>query len=195
MSKKGIRLVPRGDAFAQLVDHSMAKGWDLEKAVGRDPERGLDGEITYRLPSGGTRAYLRDDLFVGFPYYVVVGPDQERAAAELRAALDVHAPDELLAMWDRAAQDGDVDGQVDAVLFLGVASPEREDPEILSRIRAGLRDEDKDVRNAAVAATAYADWRAFRPDLQAVAVADPDAKARERARFVLDGWAREDGSS
>jgi hypothetical protein len=85
-----------------------------------------------------------------------------------------------------------IDDRVDGALLWCINSPEQVHPEYERRLRAALVDRDKDVRNAAIAATAYADWRVFDKELEAIAKSDPDTPARERARFVLDGWAREE---
>src|SRR6266542_4382826 len=191
MSKKGVRFIPRiKEPIAPLVKISMDRGWHLKKAVGRDPATGTNGEIIYFVSDSETWVILRDDLFAGIHFCSVVGPDQDRIAAEIRGELDPWTDQELFAWWDRGVEKDDVDDRVDAVLFLGIDSPEQPHDDYVTRICAGLQDPDKDVRNAAVAAAAYGDWRVFKAHLARMADTEPDGKARERARYVLDGWAK-----
>lgn len=77
-------------------------------------------------------------------------------------------------------------------MFLGVNSPEAPRDDYTSRLRAALLDADKDVRDAAIVAVGYAGWRLFRPEIEQMAAADPDADARERAKRLLDDWAKQD---
>lgn len=189
MTRTGIRILPQvDDPITQLTRLAVDRGWHLKKAVGRDPATVTSGEMIFFVPDGETYITLRDDLFVGFPYFVISGPAQERVANEIRKEFNARKGSELLALWDRGVASGDVDDRVDAVLFLGVDSPEAPREEYTTRIRSALADEDKDVRNAAVAAAGYADWRSFRPDIERIAAVDTDPTARERARLLLKGW-------
>src|SRR5262249_12614974 len=135
----------------------------------------------------------------GCQYFIILGPDlltvgpgQERFAEGIRKEFNAWKGSELLALWDRVVASNDVDERVDAILFLAVSSPEIPDAEYASRIRSALVDEDKDVRNAAVVAAAYTDWRIFQSDIERVASSDSDPKARERAEWLLNAWDRQD---
>jgi hypothetical protein len=196
MSKRGVRFIPRiKEPIEWLVKISMERGWHLKQAVARDPATGTNGEIIYLVPDTETFVILRDDLLPGIKFCSVVGPNQDRIAAEIRGEVEPWTDQELFAWWDRGVEKDDVDDRVDAVLFLGINTSEQPDDNYVSRICTGLHDPDKDVRNAAVAAAAYADWRVFKADLARIADTDPDGKARERARYVLDGWAQEDAGT
>jgi hypothetical protein len=184
----GATIVPKlKDPITPFVKMSLERGWHLKKAVTSDAATRTPGEFVYLVPESGTGLCLRDDLYAGIHFFQVVGPDQERIAAELRKEFDPWTEPELFAWWDRGVEMDDVDDRVDAVLFLGVNTPEEPREEYAKRIRAGLADPDKDVRHAAVAATAFADWRVFRPDLELVADADPDDATRRAARYILNG--------
>ena len=192
MSKRGVRIIPRvEDPITQLTRLALDRGWHLKKAVARDLATGENGEMVFFVPDGETWVFLRDDLFAGIHHLCIVGPDQEKIADEIKKDFNPWTAPELFAWWDRAVADDDVDDRVDAVLFLGVQSPEDPQQEYAVRIQAALGDDDKDVRNAAVAAAAYTDWRVFRKQLEQIADHDPDEKARERARYVVEGWDRE----
>ena len=193
MSRRGIQIIPQvEDAITQLTRLAVDRGWHLKKAVARDMVSRASGELIFFVPDGETYIILRDDLFVGFPYFVISGPEQERVADGIRDEFNPRKGSELLAWWDRGVASGDVDDRVDAVLFLGVGSPETPREEYTSRIQSALVDEDKDVRNAAVVAVGYTNWRTFRPDIERVAATDLDPTARERARLLLDGWDEQD---
>jgi hypothetical protein len=196
MTRSGIRIIPQvDDPITQLTRLAVDREWHLKKAVGRDAASGTSGEMVFFVPDGETYIILRDDLFVGFPYFVISGPAQERVAEGIRREFNPRKGPELLAWWDRGVARGDVDDRVDAVLFLGVNSPETPREEYASRIRSALVDEDKDVRNAAVAAVGYTDWRIFLPDIERIAARDPDPAARERARLLMEGWDKQDQAS
>jgi len=193
MSTSGVRVIPKlKDPITPFLKMGIERKWNLKKAVGREPASRTPGEVICVVPESNTRVTLRDDLYAGIHFFHVVGPDQERIAAELRKEFDPWTAPELFAWWDRGVEKDDVDDRVDAVLFLGVNTPHRPDEEYVKRIRAGLMDPDKDVRNAAVAATAYSDWRVFKPELERVADTDADDQARKAARYILDGWSKED---
>jgi hypothetical protein len=195
MSKRGVRIIPRvEDPITQLTRLALDRGWHLKKAVARDPATGENGEMVFLVPDSETWVFLRDDLFAGIHYFSIVGPDQEKIADEIKRDFNPWTASELFAWWDQGVASDDVDARVDAVLFLGVHAPEEPHEEYVLRIQAALGDKDKDVRNAAVAAAAYADWRIFRKQLEQIAAHDPDEKARERARYVVEGWAREDAA-
>jgi hypothetical protein len=196
MSRSGVRIIPQiEDPITQLTRLAVDRGWHLKGAVARDTASGSDGEMAFFVPDGETYIYLRDDLFVGFQYFIIVGLAQERVADGIRNEFNARKAPELFAWWDRGVASGDVDDRVDAVLFLGVNSPEAPRDEYTSRIRSALVDEDKDVRNAAVTAVGYTDWSIFRPDIERVAATDADPKARERARFLLKAWEEQDRAS
>ncbi len=191
MSRSGIRIIPQvEDPITQLTQLAVARGWHLKKAVAKNAASGTSGEMVFFVPDEETLVFLRDDLFVGFQYFVISGPKQEHVADEIRKEFNSRTELDVLAWWDRGVAKSDVDDRVDAVLFLGVSSPESPREEYTSRIRAALLDEDKDVRNAAVAAVGYTDWSSFRPEVEHIAAADPDPTARERARILLDGWTK-----
>lgn len=193
MNRSGIRIIPQvEDPITQLTRLAVDRGWHLKKAVGRDVASGASGEMVFFVPDGETYIFLRDDLFVGFQYFVISGPEQEHVADKIRKEFNPRKGSELLAWWDRGVASGDVDDRVDAVLFLGVDSPETPREEYTSRIRSALVDDDKDVRNAAVVAVGYTDWRIFQTDIERIAAADPDLTARERARLLLEGWDKQD---
>jgi hypothetical protein len=193
MTRSGIRIIPQvEDPITQLTQLAVDQGWHLKSAVARDVACGSDGEMTFFVPDGETYIYLCDDLFVGFQYFIIVGLAQERVADVIRNEFNAREISELFARWDRGVASGTADDRVDAVLFLGVDSPETPREEYTSRIRSALVDEHKDVRNAAVAAVGYTDWSIFRPDVQRVAATDVDPKARERARFLLKAWDKQD---
>lgn len=177
----------------RLIDISLERGWQLEKAIGRAPNEGISGELEYTIPGSDTIVYLRDDLLLGFPFITVIGPDQANVAADLSRDFDPWPEPDLLAWWDRAEGSGDIDDKVDAVLYLGTNAGESVDERYMTRIEKALSDPDKDVRNAAVVAAAYTDWRVFRDRLAEIAQKDLDPKARERAEHVVRGWRTEDG--
>lgn len=196
MARSGIRIIPQvEDPITQLTRLAVTRGWHLKKAVARDASSGASGEMIFFVPGGEVSVILRDDLFLGFSYFIISGPAQHVVADEIRKEFNARKGSELLALWDRGVANGDVDDQVDAVLFLGVDSPEAPTEEYTRRIRSALVDDDKDVRNAALAAVGYADWRIFRPDIERVAATDMDQTARERARLLLKGWEEQDRAS
>jgi len=196
MSKQGIRIIPKIEKpLAPLARMASERAWDLEKAVPRSPAEQRDGEYIYHLAKSEVRIILRDDLLPGIKFYVVLGREKEGVAKFLRREVEHWTEPELFSWWDRAVESGDVDDKVDAVLHLGINTPEEPNDEYVERIKAGLADPDKDVRNAAVVGVAYADWRVFREDLERIIASDPDEKARERATFVLNGWNAEDAKA
>lgn len=193
MAKDGVRIIPRAvDPITQLIDLSIDRGWHLKRAIGRDAEAGVSGELVYYVPGSENFVVLRDDILAGIKFISILGPHPESLVDGVRAEFSAWSDEELFAWWDRAAQSADVDDKVDAVLFLGVNTPRAPHDAYVRRLRAGLGDPDKDVRNAAVVAAAFADWRLLTDDLARIARSDPDDKARERAQRVLDGWAGED---
>jgi len=196
MSKRGVRFIPRvKEPIEWLVKMAVERGWHLKQALARDPATRKSGETIFLVPDTETFVILRDDIFAGIKFCAVVGPNQDRIAAEIRGEVNPWTDQELFAWWDRGVEKDEVDDRVDAALFLGVNTAEKPVDDYVSRIRAALHDLDKDVRNAAVAAAAFADWRVFKTDLARIADTDPDGTARERARHVLDGWAQEDAGT
>ncbi|HTV20939.1 MAG TPA: hypothetical protein VMG12_19775 [Polyangiaceae bacterium] len=194
MSKQGIRIIPKlEEPLAPLTRMATERGWHLKKAVGRSAAEQTDGEYIFHLPKADVFIVLRDDLLPGVKFYAVLGQANERVAKFLRREIEHWTEPELFSWWDRAVESGDVDDKTDAVLYLGINTSEVPTDDYIKRIMAALSDPDKAVRNAAVVAAAYADWRVFRDALKRIAESDPDEKARERASFVLNGWNAEDG--
>ena len=196
MSKQGIRIIPKLEKpLAPLTRMALERGWDLEKAVPRNTAEQRDGEYVFLLPKAEVYVSLHEDLLPGIKFYAVLGKEKEGVAKFLREEVDHWTESELFSWWDRAVESGDVDDKVDAVLHLGINTPEVPSADYVDRIKAGLSDPDKDVRNAAVVGAAYADWRVFREDLERIIASDADEKARERATFILNGWNAEDGTA
>src|SRR5262249_5427057 len=120
MSRSGIRMIPQvEDPITQLTRLAVDRGWHLKKAVGRDVTSAASGEMIFFVPDAETYIFLRDDLFVGFQYFVISGPEQERVADEIRKQFNPRKDSDLLAWWDRGVANRDVDDRVDAVLLLG----------------------------------------------------------------------------
>jgi hypothetical protein len=196
MSKEGVRIVPKVEKpLAPLTRMAMARGWHLKKAVPRNPEEPSNGEFKFHVPEGDGWVILRDDIYAGIKFIAVLGNNKEAIGADIRNEFEHWTELELFSWWDRAVETGDADDKVDAVLFLGVNTPEQQVAGYVDRIRAALGDGDKDVRNAAVAAVAYADWRVFCEDLEQVVASDADDAARERATMILNGWSAQDGAT
>jgi len=189
MSSRGIRIVPKTkDPMTPFVELSRQRKWHLRAAFARDPAARTAGEITYWVPDRNTIVNLRDDVITGVHYFTIDGPHEAEVAEEIRSVIESYTEPELLAWWDRGAASNDIDDKVDAVLFLGVGTPATPTDDYLNRIRAALADPDKDVRNAAIVASGYADWPVFKPDLERIADSDPDETARQRAAVVVAGW-------
>jgi hypothetical protein len=196
MSKQGIRIIPKVEEPLEPITHmALERRWNLKKAVGQNSAEQRDGEYIYHLPTSDVFVILREDLLPGIKFYAVLGKEKEGVAKFLREEIDHWREPELFSWWDRAAESGDVDGKTDAVLHLGINAPEEPSADYVDRIKAGLSDPDKDVRNAAIVSVAYADWRVFRGDLQRIIASDSDEKARERATHILNGWNAEDGTA
>jgi hypothetical protein len=193
MAKEGVRIIPRvADPITDLVTYAGEQKWELRKALGRDDQTATPGEIAYFVPDSENWIILRDDGWIEFKFISVLGPQPDALVHGIRQSIDSWSEDEILARWDRASQTTDVDEAIDAILNLGVGSPVAADTRYAERLNAALLHSDARVRNAAIGAAAYADWRSSRPALERIREHDPDQKARERAAFVLDGWAKSD---
>jgi hypothetical protein len=193
MNEQRVRIVPKGEQpLVVLTQMAMDRRWLLKKALTRNASERKNGEYEFLVPEGDSRVILRDDVSVGIKFYTVLGEKREALAAEIRKEVEHWTELELLSWWDRAVESGDTDEKVVAVLFLGVGATEHPQPEYVQRIKEGLLDADKDVRSAAVAAVAYANWRLFWDDLLQIVASDPSAAARQRAAAIIDDWTAED---
>ena len=195
MIEKGVRIIPRVvDAITDLVNYATTQEWQLRNATGRDDQTATPGEIAYLVPVSENWVILRDDAWIGFKFISVLGPRSDHLVHGIRRRMDAWTEDELLTRWDRANQtavaDEAIDEAIDAILHLGVGSPAASDARYVERLNAGLSHCDARIRNAAIGAVAYADWRSLQSALDRIQKQDPDAKARERATFVLKGWAK-----
>ena len=111
--------------------------------------------------------------------------DQDKADtfAELAAErLDAWGEDELLKSFDAT----DPMTRAVAAIRIGLASPEQFDERFFSRIRTGMSDPDRRVREAAIYATVYAAWSQYIQILQDVERSDPDTELRQDARKALN---------
>lgn len=197
MSGRGIRVIPKGQDDALTLTFIKYTGeerrvWGLTAAIAANPKKGTAGVVSYVHYATNTTVSLCHDVLLGFRYFHIEGAAEVMLARRIRGLVEPYNARELLAWWDRAVIEDDVDDKVDAVLFLGTGAPAKPTAPITKRLLTALTDPDKDVRNAAIVGMGYADWpEAFRAALEEVKRADPDKTARKRAKIVLDQWSSE----
>jgi len=118
-------------------------------------------------------------------YVEVWAANQDKAdtlAALAAERLDAWGEDELLESTDAT----DPMTRAVAVIRTGLASPEQFDERFFSRIRSGMSDPDRRVREAAIYATAYTGWPQYVQILQDMERSDPDSALRQDARNLLE---------
>jgi hypothetical protein len=150
-------------------------------------------EVTWEVNPGLKMHYALDRL--SSSSFIVVEGDDDRRSSQLVDAvedgLDPWTLDELLeevdletALYDDDS--GDSRSVAQAVIRLGVGTPNEYNEEVFGRISGAMRSSEAWVRRAAIWATAYSRWPQFLPLLNEIADTDPDQEIRSDARAMVD---------
>ncbi|HEX8705525.1 MAG TPA: HEAT repeat domain-containing protein [Myxococcaceae bacterium] len=171
-----------GASETEAREVARARGWRLTHDVPGNAEG--PRELVWAA-EGGAAVHFYDDPPV--LYMVVEGsPAQVRALADaVRASLPVFGYNEAA----RAVGAGGSPDQLKLALRrTAVAAPSRHDPRFFELLLSGLRHADARVRAGTVFALSYVGWPAFRPELERLAQADPDAEVRANAARLLKAY-------
>src|SRR5256885_16711465 len=101
----------------------------------------------------------------------------------VESRLDAWTVDELLDAVEKAAAPLD---RAKAVIRAGVGAPDEFDERFFFLISSATTDSDTHVREAALYATAYSSYPAYRPRLRQVAREDPDPRRRDDAEALIE---------
>lgn len=117
-------------------------------------------------------------------YISLVGGDTSSAEAVLRKRFPSFDCNDAATRFTEAAS---VDDKIRCLSVIAVAAPQEFEQLSYNAIRSALKDDELEVRSAAVVATIYAPWPEFLPYLERVA-ADPDnaPEVRETVSAVAE---------
>jgi hypothetical protein len=186
-------ILRRPSGLADVRRFAEELGWPLAIEEEADEDRGKAHEIAWAAGPAVSLHYL-DDPVSGCGYVVAWGADPKIAeglAALAEERLDAWTPDELLLAAANATEPME---RARSVIRVGLGSPDEFDARFLELIRNAMSHPDTRVREAALYATGYTAWPAYRPLLEDAARNDPDTSRRNDAQILLEAF-EELGSS
>ncbi len=163
--------------------------WFLAEEIPEDLENKVPFELIWESADGETTIHYIDDLYVKFPYIVVLGNERDKIISLIQEKLDVYTKEELLELIDSA------NTQLEkkwAVSHLGVGVPSTYDQDFFARFQRVMADEDPEVRRAAIWMFTYVGWPELRPLLEQAKENDPHHLVRQNAESVLAAFDSED---
>jgi hypothetical protein len=175
------RIVPK---TAQATDTHIAASalrMNLVEVIEADPENEVPEERIFSTTDGKTSLHHIFDPQSGLSYVVLRGADIASHEAKLRDRMETFTLEEIQA---EAAQ-AKGKAKVTAVYRLAIAAPAKFDRDTFDLLVKAMHDPERNVRHAAVWATAYSDWKEFRKPLQEVQAGDEDPGIREDAGTIL----------
>lgn len=158
--------------------------WDLGFLTTRtvdDLDEQPEEEI-WRAPDGSTTLHLIEDHFTGLRYAVVRGENLDATVRKVRKQVGNVTHVEALRALKEATTFED---KLLALYQLGAAAPKRVNSRVAAAFRRMLRDENPDLRHAALVALAYSGWPEMKDDVRRMAEEDPSSTIREAAGRVL----------
>ncbi|MFC8798471.1 hypothetical protein ACFT2C_12125 [Promicromonospora sp. NPDC057138] len=184
------RMVLRGWGSAdEVMTFAAEGGFELIKDEADDAADGIVREVIWQVTAGIVLQYAVDGR-AGCSVFVLAGApadDVQGIAESIEQGLHPWTLKELLAAVDKAKG---AEETCAAVLRAGIGAPFGFDRRFYKRLRKAVRSDDAAVRRAGVWATSYSRWAELRPDLEAVASADPDPELRRDAEVILDHYSR-----
>lgn len=137
-------------------------------------------------------AYVEDRI-MGVRYFIVNGPNADRAIADIRRTMRLVSRDELIAAAERAKG---FEAESVAGRKLLVGAGETYDARIFELLkRKYFANVDKRIRADMITGFSYAGWPEFRALLEERAKADPDEDVRAFAAKALAAWDAEGGGA
>jgi hypothetical protein len=179
------RLVFKTNGEARLSAICVRNSWGMVAQRLGDPERQIPLELEFASDEddGDIRIVYVDDPISECSYVVVTGADKDKACKLITDKAETWSDEEALEAWRDAPHDS---AQIEAILRVGVVAPHAYSERFAQVLKQALANEDRAVREAAVAAVAYRDWRELDASLQSIADGDSDERCRNRARLMLE---------
>lgn len=172
-----LRLVPK-DSDA-LHGFAQELGWRNTRVISGNEE--TPREIVYETKKPGTVVHWIEDPKIGVDYLAIAGSERDAAAAELRAIREFYSLSEMIV----AASEAEPDEKMAAIYYLALLAPDKLDERVFDIFSRYLRDEEADVRGAAVLAISYVGWPEFIVPLQPLVTRDPDETVRQDAGVMI----------
>lgn len=144
---------------------------------------GVPYEEVWSIDGGDSAVHYIEDQYLGVPYLMVMGKDEDAIAADLAHDLGTVDANEAVRMVREAKDDAEL---MRGLEYLAASVPERADPAVVGAIAQALEHPDPDVRRLAIFASTYAAWPELDTLLARTAEVDPDPGVRDGARRALD---------
>jgi hypothetical protein len=123
-----------------------------------------------------------EDYIVGFPYLVVEGRDIKQTITWLKTKFDFYTEEEIF-QWVKNADT--TPEAVEAVLRLGVASPEQFEPEFFEVYQYVFAHPTPTVRSVGLQAWQYCGWQEIMPIVEKIKTEDENETIRGEAELML----------
>jgi hypothetical protein len=149
-------------------------------------------ELHYASDDEDIQVKYVEDPIADCRYAIVTGQAEKKACKLIREQSATWSDAELFEAWDKASRAGH---RIAAILKIGVAAPTSFERRFAKRLKEGVADEDRAVREASLVAIGYQDWPELDALLRKVAKDDMDDGCRKRASIMLDIRAKERGGA
>jgi hypothetical protein len=126
---------------------------------------------------------VHDDV-VSLRYMVVKGDDEKGTVAGIREMLDTVSSADAVKSYERASSAPD---KISALYLLGVASGDDPSNDAVATFKRALKDDEEDVRAAAIVAIGYVGGTDLTKALEDAAENDESEAIRKDAKLMLEG--------
>ena len=165
-------LDPNQGYRGQLVDLSKKPehDWLMWERTFENQETGTPYRLTWVTVDEQTGIHYIEDYIVGFPYVVIDGKDIDKVAEAICSYFEIYSPLELFE------------------IRMGVAAPQKFDPEFFRVFQIAFNDPAPTVRSAALQAWTYCGWQEIIPIAEKMKTSDPDERVRLEAEDMLKAY-------
>lgn len=180
------------DSESEIDKFCSAFGWQGIAGYPEDLEAGTPRRLVWEVMPGLTINSAQDSHY--HVTYVAamsaLSPDElEPLEVIIDAALEFVGEDELL---EAVASAGTPEAEAHAVVQAGIGAPRDWRADFAEVIERAAESPRPEVRNAAIAAVSFTEWREFTPLLERLAQNDADDSARAAAQRLIDVFSQLD---
>lgn len=177
-----LRLLPTENVSEDdILGVGMDNDWQLVRVIAKTADH--PAETIWKAVDGKTLIHWIDDPKINLCYVAVIGENLDEVAGVIRSEVPTWTLEQVSDMAKGAVSRVE---KMRAVYYLALLAPDSFDETLFRLFGAFFRDEDAEVRGAAVLAISYVGWSQFLEPLQTLASSDDDASVRQDARTLIE---------
>ena len=173
------------DYVGQLVRFFWRTSWNLFAKNEEDRSTTTPYSVVWTDEDDRTAVRYVEDFIVGFPYLVIEGRDIDKTITWLDTKFNFYTEKEIF-QWVKTANS--VPEAIEAVLRLGVASPQQFEREFFEVYQYVFEHPEPTVRSVGFQAWQYCGWREIMPIVERMKTSDPNEQIRTEAEDTLKAY-------